>query len=158
MKGPMQSIFIFFIAAISVSSTFIPASETTIAIKNPDKKQTDQLSQKQTESVILSKGKKDKVKKQKHRTHTNDQAANRRAVWGFIFGLASVFIFPILAIPGLILSNDALREDRIHPRTLTKTNRTLAFLGKYLSYVGIAIIILAILYLGFLLSLLSGWG
>jgi len=154
----MQSILIFFIAAISVSSTFIPASDTTFAIKNPGNKQTDQFSQIQTESVILSKGKEDKVKKQKNRIHTNDQAANRRAVWGFIFGLASVFIFPILAIPGLILSNDALREDRIHPRTLTKTNRTLAFLGKYLSYVGIAIIILAIFYLWFLLSLLSGWG
>jgi hypothetical protein len=156
----MRCILLFIFSFISVASTTPSLSENDLikpltkrAISNSkiqQKKETDNLQQVGNE----------KLKKTKHKkkNHDNDRSVNRRAVWGFIFGLASVFLFPILSIPGLILSNDALREEKKHPRILTKTNRTLAYLGKIFSIIGIALIVLAILYLTFLLAILSGWG
>jgi len=96
--------------------------------------------------------------KNQSKAHNGEKSANRRAIWGFIFGCASIVLFPLFCIPGLILSNDAIWEERMRPGTLTRTNKTLAYLGKIFSYIGIAIIIVAILYLAFIVALLSAWG
>lgn len=100
-----------------------------------------------------------KVKeKNRAKAHNGEKSANRRALWGFIFGCASIVLFPLFCIPGLILSNDALWEERMHPGTLTRTNKTLAYLGKIFSWVGIGIIVVAILYLAFIIAFVSALG
>jgi hypothetical protein len=153
----MRSFILFLISFISVSSTTpligVNKDQTNILNKTFEHNQT-KLNIKSCEKAKEI----NKKIKNKKRSHNNDKSVNRRAVWGFIFGLASVVIFPILAIPGLIFSNDALREERAHPRILTKTNRTLAILGKIFSIIGIAIIIIAIIYMAFLLAFLTAWG
>jgi hypothetical protein len=156
----MRCILLFIFSFISVASTTPSLSENDL-IKPLIKRgiSNSQIQQKK-ESDNLQQAGNEKLKKTKHKkkNHDNDRSVNRRAVWGFIFGLASVVIFPLLAIPGLILSNDALREERMHPRILTKTNKTLAYLGKIFSYIGIAIMIVAILYLAFIVAFLSALG
>ena len=156
----MRSVLLFLISYIFIASTSPPKLENDLKNHFPKKRFSNSQARLEKDSGHLHHTGNDKIKKaiQKKKNHDDDRAVNRRAVWGFILGLASVVIFPLLAIPGLILSNDALREERMHPRILTKTNKTLAYLGKIFSIIGIAIIILAILYLAFLIAILSAWG
>ena len=101
---------------------------------------------------------KKETNKTKSKAHNGEKSANRRAIWGFIFGCASILIFPLFCIPGLILSNDALWEERMHPGILTRRNKTFAYLGKIFSYVGIAIIVIALIYFAFIIAFLSALG
>lgn len=156
----MRSVLIFLISFISIASTTPHPREIYLVKHFPKKCISNKLIQDEIESDHIHQSGKEKIKRGKHSKtqRDNDRAVNRRAIWGFIFGLASITIFPLLAIPGVILSNDALREEKMHPRILTKTNKILAYLGKIFSIIGIAIIIFAILYVAFLIAILSAWG
>lgn len=72
---------------------------------------------------------------------------NNQALTGFILSVCSLVIFPLLAIPGLILSNSALRREKIDPGILEGGNRGLAKAGQILSIIGILYFILVVVYI-----------
>lgn len=71
--------------------------------------------------------------------------ANSNALLGFIFGLSSLFLAGLLAIPGLILSNQALREERLNPGILQGDRLGFAQAGKIISIVTLALLGLVLL-------------
>jgi len=154
----LMHIFLFFLfSAIYPNSLIVPVSTYHgQAIKgNTSVYSHDTLLNKTSNHETKTRKAKNK---NQSKAYNGEKAANRRAIWGFIFGCASILLFPLLCIPGLILSNDAIWEERMRPGTLTRTNKTRAYLGKIFSYIGIAIMIVAILYLAFIVAFLSAWG
>lgn len=71
--------------------------------------------------------------------------ANSNALLGFIFGLSSLFLVGLLAIPGLILSNQALRAERLNPGILQGDRLGFAQAGKIMSIVTLALLALVLL-------------
>jgi hypothetical protein len=70
--------------------------------------------------------------------------ANSNALLGFIFGVSSFVVFGLLAIPGLILSNQALNEERRYPGILQGDRFGLARAGKIISIVYLSLLALAL--------------
>ncbi len=87
----------------------------------------------------------------------DQKKANNQALTGFILGLCSLIILPLLSIPGFFFSNAALQKEKLVPGTLDSTNKTLAKVGLILSIVGFAYLLVAILYIILLFSLWGGW-
>jgi|GEM_PF-2234630 len=83
--------------------------------------------------------------------------ANNQALTGFILGLCSLIILPLLSIPGFFFSNAALTKEKLAPGTLDATNKTLAKVGLILSIIGFAYLLVLILYIVLVLSA-WGWG
>ena len=83
--------------------------------------------------------------------------ANNQALTGFILGLCSLIILPLLSIPGFFFSNAALTKEKLVPGTLDATNKTLAKVGLILSIIGFAYLLVLILYIVLVLSA-WGWG
>ncbi len=81
--------------------------------------------------------------------------ANNHAVLGFVFSLAGILIFPLFLIPGLLLSQKALDADKVDPEILTRTNYGLAKAGKIISYIGLGLLLLAIVII---IAILAAWG
>lgn len=77
---------------------------------------------------------------------TGDKKAENQAIIGFGFGIASIVLFSLFAIPGFILSSGALAKEKNNPGTLDSTNKVLARLGQIFSIVGFAILVFTILY------------
>lgn len=92
-----------------------------------------------------------------HLPQYNDDSkkANNQALIGFIFGICSLVIFPLLAIPGFILSNSALTKEKITPGILEGGNKGLAKAGLILSILGFVYLILLVVYIAFIVST---WG
>lgn len=151
----MYFFLLFLFSSISTNSLVIPAQQFNA--KNL-KSGTTFYSKDTTRNLFGNSETKTNNLKNKSKTHKGEKSANRRAIWGFIFGCASIVLFPLFCIPGLILSNDAIWEERAHPGILTRRNKTFAYLGKIFSYVGLAIIVIAILYLAFIIAFLSALG
>ena len=149
-----MTFIIFCFLCLSVSSATIPAYINGRILQDS----LQQKQQIQKKSIPQNLSLRD-VKRMNKKINSPDlnRTANRHAVWGFIFGLASLVIFPLLGIPGLILSNDALNMEKVKPGTLTPRNRKLALAGKILSYIGLAILIIAILYVAFIVAILSAF-
>jgi hypothetical protein len=72
--------------------------------------------------------------------------ANSHALIGFILSLCGLIIFPLLLIPGFILSNSALRKEKMSPGILDGANKGLAKAGFIISIVAAALIVLLLLY------------
>jgi hypothetical protein len=85
-------------------------------------------------------------------TPAESRRANTNAGLGFGMFVGAVFLFPLLAIPGFILSNNALIEERRTPGILTPTNKVLAQIGKWGSLAWLIIIALVIILLFMFLS------
>ena len=85
----------------------------------------------------------------------DSKKANDQALIGFIFGICSLVIFPLLAIPGFILSNSALTKEKITPGILEGGNKGLAKAGLILSVIGFVYLILLIVYIA---VFVSAWG
>jgi hypothetical protein len=123
----------------------------TTPVKTPVKK----LSYKQTKSLLeLSLGRKLKFKEKAalriqsvlpDYKRADADKANSNALLGFIFALCGLVLLWPLLIPGLILSNNALRAEKLNPGSLTKGNKDLAKAGKIMSIIGLVIIALAII-------------
>lgn len=73
--------------------------------------------------------------------------ANNQALAGFILGLCSIVILPLLSIPGFFISNAALNKEKLAPGTLESTNKTLAKVGLILSIVGFVYLLVLLLYI-----------
>lgn len=78
--------------------------------------------------------------------------ANNQAITGFVLGVCSLVIFPLLAIPGFLLSNSALRKEKIDPGLLEGGSKGLAKAGQILSIVGILYFILLVVYIATLVA------
>jgi hypothetical protein len=81
-----------------------------------------------------------------------DDRANSNAVLGFIFALCGLIVLWPLLIPGLILSSNALRSEKINPGSLSRGNKDLAKAGKIISLIGLIIIALAIIILAIVIA------
>lgn len=73
--------------------------------------------------------------------------ANNQALAGFILGLCSIVILPLLSIPGYFISNAALNKEKLAPGTLESTNKTLAKVGLILSIIGFVYLLVLLLYI-----------
>ncbi len=73
--------------------------------------------------------------------------ANNQALTGFVLGICALVLFPLLAIPGFILSNAALTKEKLDPGILEGGNRGLAKAGQILSIIGFLYIILIVVYI-----------
>lgn len=78
--------------------------------------------------------------------------ANNHALTGFILGVCSLALMPLLSIPGFFFSKSALNKEKLEPGTLTTSNKGLAKAGLILSIIGFAYLILIILYLVIILA------
>lgn len=81
--------------------------------------------------------------------------ANDQALLGFIFGICSLVLFPLFAIPGYIISNSALTKEKLSPGILESGNKGLAKAGLILSIIGFVYLILIIVYVA---VFISTWG
>jgi hypothetical protein len=73
--------------------------------------------------------------------------ANSNAVLGFVFGILGLVGLSFLAaIPGLILSNKALAAEKADPGILKSGNSGLAKAGQILSWVGIGLFLITLIY------------
>lgn len=78
--------------------------------------------------------------------------ANNHAILGFVFGICSIVLFPLFAIPGFFFSQSALRQEKLQPGILEGGSKALAKAGLILSIVGFVLIIVYIAYFAFLIS------
>jgi hypothetical protein len=60
----------------------------------------------------------------------------------------------LFAIPGLILSNKALRAERADPGILQPGNRGIAVAGQITSYVALAVVLILLILI---VAILSNW-
>lgn len=157
-------------APLSIDQKQVPNSETSNLNSLPDegqKKSTDRVfSQLTLKDLQTSLGRKltlqEKIswlifKKRLPRiepTESEKAHANSNAVLGFVFGLLGLIVFPLLAIPGLILSNKALLAERVDPGILKSGNRGLAVAGQITSYIALALLIIVVILL---VAFLSNW-
>ena len=73
--------------------------------------------------------------------------ANNHALTGFILGICSLTLLPLLSIPGFFFSKSALNREKLEPGTLSSSNKGLAKAGLILSIIGFAYLLLLILYI-----------
>lgn len=73
-------------------------------------------------------------------TNQANTKADKQATTGFIFGLLSIFVFPLFGIPGIIFSLEGLKSEKYH---------TLAVIGLVISIVWLVLFIGIILLLVF---------
>ena len=90
-------------------------------------------------------------------TDPERKKANNKAILGLAFGIASLVIFPLLAIPGFFFSNAALTREKLEPGILEPGNKTLAKVGLILSLVGFLYLILLVVYIIVLFGAWGGW-
>jgi hypothetical protein len=86
----------------------------------------------------------------------DDELAQRgrsNAYTAFGFGLASIFLFPLFAIPALILSKKALAYDKEKPGILGDA-KGFAKAGQIMGWVGLGILILAFVII---VAVLATW-
>ncbi|MBP6687823.1 MAG: DUF4190 domain-containing protein [Lacibacter sp.] len=88
-------------------------------------------------------------------TETDQKKANNHALLGFIFGVCSLVIFPLFAIPGFILSKNAMNKEKLSPGILEDGNKGLAKAGFILSIIGFASLLVFVIYI---IVLLGGYG
>lgn len=79
-----------------------------------------------------------------------------KAYMGFGFALAAILLFPLFAIPGLIFSNNALAYDKEKPGILGDA-KGFARAGQIMSWVSLALMVIAILLLLILFSRSNWW-
>ena len=72
---------------------------------------------------------------------------NGHALAGFILGICSLVIIPLLSIPGFFFSKSALAKEKLQPGTLTSSNKSLAKAGLILSIIGFVLLLLVLLYI-----------
>jgi hypothetical protein len=72
--------------------------------------------------------------------------ANSHALIGFILSLCGLFVFPLLLIPGFILSHSALKKEKLSPGILDGANKGLAKAGLIISIVAAVLVVLILLY------------
>lgn len=78
--------------------------------------------------------------------------AGNQAITGFVLGVCSLIILPLLSIPGFFISNSALQKEKLAPGTLDSTNKTLAKVGLILSIIGFAYLLFLILYIAIIIG------
>ena len=87
-------------------------------------------------------------------TESEKKRANTNAVLGLVFGILGILVFPLFAIPGLILSNKALLAERVDPGILASGHRGIAVAGQITSYVALALLLLIFIIV---IAVLSSW-
>ena len=87
-------------------------------------------------------------------TEREKKNANTNAILGLVFGILGIVIFPLFAIPGLILSNKALTAEKADPGILAPGNRGIAVAGQITSYVALALIVVAFIIV---IAVLASW-
>jgi hypothetical protein len=97
---------------------------------------------------------KKQIKKHHRKDETPDKKQNDNAFLGFVFSLVGLLVFPLFAIPGFILSKNAVDAEKETPGTLTKSNYSLAKAGKTLSIITGIMFVLAFILI---LALLATW-
>jgi hypothetical protein len=88
-------------------------------------------------------------------TEAQIKTANSNATLGLVFGILSIIVFPLFAIPGLILSNKAFFTEKVNPNTLTKGSLNAAKAGRITSWIGIGL--LALIF-AFILIIVAAYG
>ncbi len=78
--------------------------------------------------------------------------ANNHALVGFILGVSSLVLLPLLSIPGFIFSSSALTKEKQNPGILEGGNKGLAKAGLILSIIGFVYLLLVILYIVLVIS------
>jgi hypothetical protein len=78
----------------------------------------------------------------------------RNAYTGFGFGLAGILLFPLFAIPAIIISNNALAYDKEKPGILGDA-RGFAKAGQIMGWVGIGLLAIGLFVV---LLFLAAWG
>jgi hypothetical protein len=78
--------------------------------------------------------------------------ANNHALIGFIFGICSIVLLPLLAIPGFFLSQSALTQEKLQPGILEGGNKGLAKAGLILSIIGFVYLLLIIAYFAIIIA------
>lgn len=78
--------------------------------------------------------------------------ANNHALTGFILGICSLALLPLLSIPGFFFSRSALAKEKLQPGTLTTSNKGLAKAGLILSIIGFVYLIFLVLYVVIILA------
>jgi len=84
-----------------------------------------------------------------HKSFSNEDSrkANNHALVGFILGISSLILLPLLSIPGYMFSNSALIKEKLNPGILEGGNKGLAKAGLILSIIGLVYLLLIILYI-----------
>ncbi len=82
------------------------------------------------------------------------EKANKNAIFGFVFALLGIFVFPLFIIPAYVLSSNALKKEKEQPGLLTSTNKTLAQISKIIS---IVYAILLVILIAIIIIVLAGW-
>lgn len=161
MKIIFTLIIALFLAPLA-GNAFTAYSSITPATVTPAKTQVKKLTYKQNKALLESAlGRKLKLKEKMalrlqsvmpdYKSRYDDRA-NSNAVLGFIFALCGLIVLWPLLIPGLILSSNALRSEKINPGSLSRGNKDLAKAGKIISLVGLIIIALAIIILAIVIA------
>ena len=82
------------------------------------------------------------------------EKGRRNAYLGFGFGLAGILLFPLFAIPAIIISNNALAYHKEKPGILGDA-RGFAKAGQIMGWIGIGLLALGVLVV---LLFLAAWG
>ena len=162
MKIIFTLIIIAFLAPVAGNAFTAHSNVVPAATAAPVKKTAKKLTYRQSKALLeLSLGRKLRLKeKMALRIHSilpdykskYDDRANTNALLGFIFALCGLVLLWPLLIPGLILSNKALRSEKENPGSLSRSNKDLAKAGKIISLVGLIIIALAIIIIAIVIA------
>lgn len=80
--------------------------------------------------------------------------ARTKAYMGFGFSLAGLLLFPLLAIPGIIFSGNALAFDKEHPGKLGDA-KGFAKAGQIMGWISLALLVIVLILV---ILFLSAWG
>lgn len=148
-----------FTSATTYAGIVVPGTATIVT--PPEIKQT-QLSYRETKKLLESKlhrklNFKEKLALRFQKTfpkydYEMQRRANSQALTGFILSVCGLVVIWPLIIPGLIISNSALRKERMNPGILENGNYGLAKAGSIIGYVGIALLVVVIAIVALTLS------
>lgn len=139
----------------SIASTALPVTKATVVepVSKTEKKPSFKSTRQSAEKKL---GRKLKLKETiglwfytKLPDYDKDykRKANNQALTGFVLGLCSIVIFPVIAIPGFFISSAALSKEKIYPGVLEGGNKGLAKAGYILSIIGFILLLLYIAYI-----------
>ncbi|MBX9782915.1 MAG: DUF4190 domain-containing protein [Chitinophagaceae bacterium] len=154
-------LLISFLLTSAAADAGIVVPATTTIIARPETKKT-KLTYKETKKLLESKlnrklSFKEKLALRLQKTFPKydielERRANNQAVTGFVLSVCGLVLLWPLVIPGLIISNSALRKERMDPGILDSANYGLAKAGSIIGYVGLALAAILIAIIAVTLS------